>query len=248
MLKRKGYNIIELLVVITAISLITAIGYKGFNILITNIKTEQLASQLKQIKVGLANYYSDTGTYPTELSALIKKPDMSGCTTTGDADCEKLDAISAAYYGPDKADSTIQDYWAGPYVDGMETQGDCIKSVVGFEICYGGNFGDLTAPNLTQFYTTTWAQTTGKSHKQDDSSLFLYHVLSVRGVETEMAIKLFEKLNKRGIDVTDSTGTYASASEMNINKIINDEDIIGVGTPTNQESSKTIFYRFTQAF
>ena len=52
--KRKGYNIIELLVVITAISLITAIGYKGFNILFDNIKTEGVKTEFAKIKTALA--------------------------------------------------------------------------------------------------------------------------------------------------------------------------------------------------
>lgn len=51
---RKGYNIIELLVVITAISLIAAISYQGFNILFDNIKAEGLKTEINKAKTALA--------------------------------------------------------------------------------------------------------------------------------------------------------------------------------------------------
>jgi len=53
MKKRMGYNIIELLVVITAISLITAIAYKGVNILFDNIKVEGVKTEISKLKAGL---------------------------------------------------------------------------------------------------------------------------------------------------------------------------------------------------
>jgi len=250
-MKRKGYNIIELLVVITAIALITAISYKGVNVLLNKIKAQQLISQLKQIKVGLANYYADTGTYPTKLSLLIKKDDTLPKDAAG---YDAYDAISVAFYGPGNADQIIPDYWAGPYVNGMTTQGDCIKAVVGYEICYGGIYDGAFSPNgtadnssqkITQLYKTTWAsdEATGKSVKQLGITTGpdqLFHVVSINGIESEMAIKLFEELNKRSID----------SKGMSLNKynIINDIDTIGVGSSANHELTKTILYRFTKAF
>jgi len=217
MKKRLGYNVIELLVVITAISLISAIAYKGVNVLLNNIKAEQLSSQLRQIKIGLGQYYADTGTYPTKLSELLTKTAPLDATIP-----DEFDAISVAYYNINHGDPTIPDYWAGPYLDGMKAQNDCIKSVVGYEICYGANYisDGNTSNTIRQLYTKTWSPDQGGvSIKQDPTaSNKFYNVLSVNGVESAMAIKLFETLNHRGID------------------------------PVSHEKTKTIVYRFTEAF
>lgn len=234
---RKGYNVIELLVVITAISLIAAIGYQGINILLNNIKAEQLLSQLKQIQIGMANYYADTGTYPTRLSALIAKD------SNGTASPDMYDAVSVAYYGAGTGDPIISDYWAGPYVNGMDAQGDCIRSVVGYEICFGATYTGTSASDtkIEKLYTNTWDETVGGfSVKQDPSSLKFFHVLSVSGIESEMAIKIFESVNKRSIDVPDSF--------MNKTNIINNTDQIGVANPASHEKTKHIVYRYTEAY
>lgn len=243
--KRSGYNVIELLIAITAIALITAIGYKGVNILINNIKAEQLISQLKQIEVGMANYYADTGTYPTKLSLLVKKSTLSDTITTEEAD--QFDAISNAFYGSGNGDTVVTEYWAGPYVNGMSLQGDCIKSVVGYEICLGGIFDDTS---VKQLYKTTYVNTDGGlSVKQDASANRFYHVVSINGVETEMAIKVFESLNRRSIETKPSdSDTALTVTQINKNMIESNKDKIGVGTSTMHEQTKTIVYRYTDAY
>ena len=98
MKKRFGYNIIELLVVITAISLITAIAYKGFNILFNNIKTEGVRTEIKKVKTALAKsqavgsiYWG--GDYITDPSingailALTPKQNATIDTTGGTSTC-----------------------------------------------------------------------------------------------------------------------------------------------------------------
>jgi len=245
--KRKGYNVIELLVVITAISLISAIGYKGVNILINNIKAEQLSSQLKQIEIGLANYYADTGTYPTKLSLLIKKEDPADATHP-----DEFDAVSVAFYGDGNGDAVVPEYWAGPYVNGMIAQDNCIKSVVGYEICFGAKYD---AERIDQLYNIVWTPAvSGGSVKNDSTSTSFMHVLSINGVESEMAIKLFEEHNRRGIsagssdaNATGGGGTSPTASA-NRSNIIDNKDRIGVGSVINHEITKTIVYRFTDAF
>jgi prepilin-type N-terminal cleavage/methylation domain-containing protein len=246
MQKRKGYNVIELLVVITAISLIMAIGYKGVNVLMNNIKAEQLASQLRQIQVGMGKYYADTGTYPTKLSLLLEKGDTE---PTDGTSADAFDAVSVAFYGPGNGDTVAAEYWAGPYVEGMKKQGDCIKSVVGYEICLGAVY--TADGTITQLYTTTWNSdnATGKSIKQDANSNNFFNVLSVRGIEAEMAINLFKSLNKRAIDNVPSNAPEDSTSvSYNRNNILNNSDTIGVGTRESLQQTKTIVYRYTQAF
>jgi len=54
MKQRSGYNIIELLIAITAIALITAIGYKGVNVLFDSIKVEGVKTEISKVKVALA--------------------------------------------------------------------------------------------------------------------------------------------------------------------------------------------------
>jgi len=75
---RKGFTLVELLVVVTIISILA--GVVGFNSLrhLHKARQSKAKAQIASFKGALGGFYTDVGRYPTEqeggLNALVEKP------------------------------------------------------------------------------------------------------------------------------------------------------------------------------
>jgi len=156
MKKRMGYNIIELLVVITAISLITAIGYKGVNILFDNIKTEGLKTEISKVKTALAksqaagNVYwggDFTGVSRTELTAINPLPNADA--TTCNYRVLISDSLDDTYCGRDNVINAEHELYKKmlemefKFADGTFRSGRFPTSSIGFLPNFNGYSGIL---------------------------------------------------------------------------------------------------------
>jgi len=109
-MKRNGYNIIELLVVITAIALITAIGYKGFNILFDKIKTEGLKTEISKAKTALANAQKVGSIYWGGDFVGVTRQDMEKISPKENAktdDCNYYEMVDGSLQNNCKYDNII---------------------------------------------------------------------------------------------------------------------------------------------
>jgi len=70
MKKQKGYTFIEILVVITIIAVLTAIGVVNFRVANKKSRDGKRKSDLEQIRAALELYRTDEGEYPANLSSL----------------------------------------------------------------------------------------------------------------------------------------------------------------------------------
>ena len=74
---KKGFSLIELLVVIVIIGVLAAVIIPRFTNRISEAKLKATKVQLKNLPGALEQYYIDTGSYPTTsqgLKALVSKP------------------------------------------------------------------------------------------------------------------------------------------------------------------------------
>lgn len=65
--KKLGFTLVELLVVISIISVLTIISVSSFVTAQVKSRDSQRKSDLDQVSKALMLYYSDTGTFPTEV-------------------------------------------------------------------------------------------------------------------------------------------------------------------------------------
>lgn len=79
---RRGFTLIELLVVIAVIGILTALLLVNFNNARERARDAERKADLRQIKTGLALYYSVWGEYPTDSGGSIV-----GCGTPGPGSC-----------------------------------------------------------------------------------------------------------------------------------------------------------------
>jgi type II secretion system protein G len=73
--KRKGFTLIELLVVISIIGILTIISLASFVNAQIKARDAQRKSDLEQVSKALMLYYSDTGTFPSEVDFIFGNED-----------------------------------------------------------------------------------------------------------------------------------------------------------------------------
>jgi len=201
---KRGFTVIELIAVIAIIGILATIGYPFIAKAMAKAKAAQLASQLRELRVGLAKYYKDMGTFPYYLDFLIRKPTAS--------DKQGWDAFTVATTGqPGTDDPDLKDYWGGPYIDGMKMSPDvqhCLQSTLGTPICFGAelsgdsNTSEVFANPKGQVInypfssgSTATIQNGKKSHGADSSSDAYYNVLQIAGVPKDIASYLYRDMN-----------------------------------------------------
>ena len=204
---RKGFTLIELIIVIAIIGILGTIGYQFAAKAMAKAKAAQLESQLRQIQAGLAKYYKDMGTFPYYLEYLIKKPDATNYN--GEVGQGGWDSFSAATGAGD--DPELVDYWGGPYIDGMKVSPDvqhCLLSTLGGPICFGAmvksddsntstvfsNPGQVINYPFASSSTATISQ--GKvSHGNDETSDAYFNVLQIADVPKDIAMYIYKDMN-----------------------------------------------------
>ncbi len=99
---RKGFTLVELLVVIVVLAVLAAIVLPKFVGAGTRSKESALKSDLKLIRNAITLFYNDTGAYPASLAALA--------ATTAPASGLAPDGTTKAINAAD---------WHGPYLDSI---------------------------------------------------------------------------------------------------------------------------------
>jgi len=69
--QRKGFTIVEVLIVIAIMAVLSAIIYSSFNQARVESRDKKRFSDISLIKLALEQYFNKVGQYPTTLSALV---------------------------------------------------------------------------------------------------------------------------------------------------------------------------------
>jgi general secretion pathway protein G len=69
--RQRGFTMIELLVVVTLVVVLAAIGMSTYSTSVRRAKEAVLAEDLFQMRDRIDQYNADKGTYPPDLSALV---------------------------------------------------------------------------------------------------------------------------------------------------------------------------------
>jgi general secretion pathway protein G len=69
----QGFTLIELIVVVTLVSILAAIALPNFRVAITQAKEATLKENLYRLRDLIDQYYVDKGQYPASLEALVEE-------------------------------------------------------------------------------------------------------------------------------------------------------------------------------
>src|SRR3989344_4301624 len=76
--KPKGFTLVEILVVITILSIISSIGYINFNVAQNKGRDAKRKQDLKTVRTAVVSYYQDYGRYPPDPSVTTHYPSTGG--------------------------------------------------------------------------------------------------------------------------------------------------------------------------
>lgn len=91
---KKGFSLIELLVVITIIAALIAVALPNFLAARQRAKDTKKKAELRELKNALRIYYNDFQSYPDGTGTVI-----SGCGTTGTVECPQAGPFQAGPSG-----------------------------------------------------------------------------------------------------------------------------------------------------
>lgn len=127
-MKKKGFTLIELIVVIAILGILAAVLIPKFGGFQDKARATQAITDAKQIATALDSLYAEKGVYPcadggTETDVTIKMvDDLSGVTTISSTTCVLIMSDNGAFtYGVLNGDK-----W---YVAGREATGDAVGKV-----------------------------------------------------------------------------------------------------------------------
>ncbi|MEN9922355.1 MAG: type pilin [Candidatus Parcubacteria bacterium] len=143
---RKGFTLIEILVVISIIGILVAILYPSFNEARDDARNKALQTELKETKLAFELYKAQNGRYPTTVNALVPNyiADLPVESDSGNENC----SIS---YQTD-ASGTWYKYTAARCHAGADTAAEGIKAGDEFARCLTTC---LAASGCTADYRTT---------------------------------------------------------------------------------------------
>lgn len=72
-LNQKGFTLIEILIVLSLISILAAIAVPVYNQSLLKARETVLKENLYQVRNAIDKYYGDKGTYPSSLSSLVEE-------------------------------------------------------------------------------------------------------------------------------------------------------------------------------
>lgn len=239
---KKGFSLLELIVVLTVIGIIGTFGYSKFTEVMMEAKSEQLSNQLNKIEVGLNQYYSELGTYPLDVHWLVAD---SMDKTTADL----FDSLSMKMDGTE--DEDVKQYWSGPYIKDMKTPIDpskpdrnTIQAVFGdqIKVCAtvtGGIVTHSAAPTSTG--SGSLIVPCGTDVTSQESHI---NVLLIKGIDAEALKFLFKQINGR--EMTEGDKTFGNAYDVANNTGEFKADKLGVPARANySEANPYVIYRFT---
>jgi general secretion pathway protein G len=112
---RKGFSLVEIMVVMTIIGIIMGLVGPGIYSALKKAKLGGVKTTLKNIKTGITNYHDDLHQWPAKLMDLIKKPKNLD---------ERLSKKWAGpYFGDEETKEMPYDAWDGKYEYKVAAQG-----------------------------------------------------------------------------------------------------------------------------
>lgn len=232
---KKGFTLLELIVVISVIGVLGTFGYSKFTEVMMETKSSQLGQQLKKIEIGLTKYFSDLGTYPLDVNWIVAD-EMDKSTAVG------YDSLSLKLSGGAE-DADVMEYWSGPYISDMQVDGSSpnqkIRAVFGdkIEIC----------AKITDNGGKSKIDVCGTDVSDPDSYI---NVLIIKGVDPQAIKYLFKAINGREMTLEEEENGNAFAvargEENSAGNRYYKSDKLGVpGREFYEGATPFIIYKFT---
>ena len=249
---KKGFTILELIVVIVIIGILSGIGISQFSASVKKANAMALASQLQETDAAMNAYYADTGTYPLNISFLCRSPivnvENGASVAKENRDSKEInkiwDSISVAAKGG-KQDLDALKYWSGPYADKcdfVEGNKNVLKPKYGVSLSVGAKITPDNAVDIPDLL--------GDGEAVNPSDTF-FNVLVVGGLEIDAIRVMFETVNGVELDnfiASQNAGDVASY-EGNAREVAEGKTSfkLGIGT-SHDEGTNYIVYRFAPLF
>ena len=136
-IKRHGFTIVELLVVITIIGIISGIALAAIGGVLKNSKIAGMKTEISNIEQAIEGYKTKYGDYPPDFSNwdVVRRhylkifPDIDAnellvlyrlCDTEADASGAQIDGIPDPFFGANNCFDSDNSVWLGPVMDRAE--------------------------------------------------------------------------------------------------------------------------------
>lgn len=234
---KKGFTLLELIVVIAVIGVLGTFGYSKFTEVMMETKSAQLGQQLKKIEIGLSKYLSDLGTYPLDINWLVAEEMEDKSTAVG------YDSLSLKLTDGVE-DIDVTEYWSGPYISDMKTDGEAphqkIKAVFGdkIEVC----------AKITANGDKSKIDVCDTANVSDPESFI--NVLIIKGVDPQAIKYLFKAINGRDMtpdeEIEGNAYAVAKGEPISATKTYHRSDKLGVPAREFYEGATPfVIYKFT---
>ena len=118
--KKTGFTLVEILVVVTIIGMLAAIGVASYTTFTKNARNARRKADLEQIRAAIELYRSNNNTYPTSLTVNCSSvggiTDGSGNTYMSQLPLDPKCNTYSYYYT-----ASASDYTLGTYLEGSTT-------------------------------------------------------------------------------------------------------------------------------
>ena len=105
---KKGFTIIEIMIVIMIIGVLAGMAFQGFRYL-RGVKVQQTKTKLAALDTMIENYHTDIREYPADLQELIEGPSKP--------------QIQRRWVGSIASQEDIEDAWTKPFVYTLNPRG-----------------------------------------------------------------------------------------------------------------------------
>lgn len=140
-LKVLGFTLIELMVVITIISILVAVLNASFQGARDNARNKAIQSSLSEMQLAIELYKSQTGAYPATLSALVPEyiSQLPTNSDSGNSSCNltyAVDSPSGAYYKYTAANCFV----AASAAEGIKSDSEFARCPSSCSTCAGSGY------------------------------------------------------------------------------------------------------------